>query len=299
MFRSTLLKWVIFSLMTMLFIGVRPGASSSRVSGAIWYVAATGSNVTGDGSDTHPFSTIQHGIDIANDGDTVMVFPGVYRENIDFMGKDIQVGSFWLRTGEQDYILRTVIDGNHSDHAVSFTSGEDFAARLSGFTITRGYAHGAISPDSHGGGIFCMDSNPTLTHLRITGNEADGEGGGLYFAHCSPAIQDVLVTDNRADGGGGLRYSYGSLDLKNVLIAHNWSGSGGAGAQLYHSEGAIQNALIADNIGGAKDGGYRVRRLQPGLNQCHRCWQLDRRSGRGLECILYESAYVGELDRLG
>jgi hypothetical protein len=263
MFHSTLLKWVTASLITMTLIGGWTRTSFSRADANTWYVATHGSDISGDGSQTNPFSTIQHGIDIANDGDTILVFPGVYRENIDFTGKNILVGSFWLITGEEDYILQTVIDGNRNNHTVSFTSGEEAAATLSGFTITRGYAHGTSSPGSHGGGIFCTYSNPTLTHLRVTGNEADGEGGGLYFAHCSPAIRDISVTNNRADGGGGMRYSYGSLDLENVLIAHNWSSSGGAGAQLYHSEGTIKNALIADNTGGAKGGGVQFDGCSP------------------------------------
>ena len=266
MFQSNLFKWMTVSLMIMVFIGGWSGTSFSQAGGTTWYVATGGSDVTGNGSEMNPFSTIQHGMDAASDGDTILVFPGVYRENIDFAGKKILVGSLWITTGEQDYILQTVIDGNRTDHTVSFTSGEDATATLSGFTISRGYAHAAASPGSHGGGIFCMDSNPTLTHLRVTGNEADGEGGGMYFSFCSPAIKDVLVSNNRADGGGGVRYSYGSIDMENVWVAHNWSTMGGAGIQLYHSEGTIKNALIADNTGGDKGGGIQFDGCSPVLS---------------------------------
>jgi hypothetical protein len=265
MLHATLFKWGTAILITMMLIGGWTRASFSQADGKTWYVATVGSDNSGDGSEANPFSTIQHGMDMAGDGDTVLVFPGVYRENIDFAGKNILVSSFYLTTGEEDYILQTVIDGDRNGHTVSFTRGEAANATLNGFTITRGYAHGISSPGSNGGGIFCMYSSPTLTHLRVTGNEADGEGGGLYFAHCSPTMQDVLVTNNRADGGGGLRYSYGSLNLENILIAHNWSSSGGAGAQLYHSEGTIINALIADNTGGAKGGGIQLDGCSPVL----------------------------------
>ena len=37
--------------------------------------------------------TIQAGINAANNGDVVLVSPGMYKENIDFKGKDITVRS--------------------------------------------------------------------------------------------------------------------------------------------------------------------------------------------------------------
>jgi hypothetical protein len=260
---TALLKYGTAILLTMVFIGGWFWTQVGRAQGDTWYVASNGSDVTGDGSPSGPFSTIQHGIDSASDGDTVLVYPGIYRENINFAGKNILVGSLLVATGEQDYILQTIIDGNHTDHVVTFTDGEDATATLTGFTITNGYAHGASSPGYHGGGIFCGYSNPTLTHLKVSGNEATEEGGGLYFDHCSPNIQDVLITNNRAEGGGGIRYSYGNVNLENVLIAHNWGRLGGAGAQLYHSEGTIRNALIADNIGGDKGGGVHFDGCSP------------------------------------
>jgi len=230
-----------------------------------WHIATDGSDSTGDGSEAQPFATIQHGIDMASLGDTVLVHPGIYRETINFIGKNITVGSLFVTTGDEDYILQTIIDGNRDDHVVAFESGEAATARLSGFTITNGYAHGASSSEYAGGGVFCLNSNPTLTHLKVSGNEATNEGGGLYFAHCSSTIKNVIVTNNLSGtgGGGGIRYSYGSVSLENVMVAHNVSRGDAGGIHFYHADGTIRNALIADNSGSTKGGGMHFDGCSP------------------------------------
>ena len=228
-----------------------------------WHVASLGSDITGQGTEASPFATIQHAIDSASDGDTVLVHPGVYTENINFLGKNIIVGSLLVTTGDNSYIQQTVINGNRAGHVITFPGGETAGAALSGFTITNGYSYGEPPLESSGGGISCHMSNPILTSLTVTGNEAVDEGGGLYFDNCSPTIRDVLVANNLSNGGGGIRFSYGSVNLENVVIAYNRATGGGAGIQFYHSEGTITNALIAGNTGNAKGGGMQFDGCSP------------------------------------
>ena len=53
--------------------------------------------------------TIQEGINVAVDADTVLVQPGTYVENINFNGKLITVGSLYLTTQDTTYISTTII----------------------------------------------------------------------------------------------------------------------------------------------------------------------------------------------
>ena len=53
--------------------------------------------------------SIQGGINLAVDGDTVLVDVGTYYENINFNGKNIVVGSLTLTTGDTSYISQTII----------------------------------------------------------------------------------------------------------------------------------------------------------------------------------------------
>ena len=67
-----------------------------------------------------------------------------------------------------------------------FHSGEGQGSTLAAVTITNGYAS-----DGQGGGIKCVQSNPTIATCIITDNTADGWaglGGGIYCEEASPTI---------------------------------------------------------------------------------------------------------------
>jgi len=155
--------------------------------------------------------SIQGGIDMAVDGDTVLVQPGTYLENINFDGKKITVGSLFLTTYEKSYISKTIINGNRRGSVFTFNGGEDSTTVLSGFTITNGAGGagcgGFCSCFYYGGGISCYESSPKLTNLLITGNSG-WAGGGMYLQDSNPKLSNVTITDNNAYMGGGIHFGY-------------------------------------------------------------------------------------------
>ena len=197
------------------------------------------------------YSTIQAGINASTNGDTILVQPGTYIENINYNGKNITVGSLFLTTADTSYISQTVIDGNQNGSVVRFENEEDSTAVLTGFTIKNGYA-------SYGGGIYFYESSPRLTNVTITGNTTYGDGGGIFcWSNSSPSLENVEITNNTADLGGGIYcYDNSSPSLENVTITGNSASSDGGGLYLRgNSSPSLDCITIIHNIAAANGGG--------------------------------------------
>lgn len=190
------------------------------------------------------FSTIQAAISFSSDGDTILVHPGTHFGGVNYIGRDILIGSLFIIDGNEDNISNTIIEGGarRGSNAIIFESGETEAAQLIGFTITGGTA-------GLGGGIHCSSSSsPTLSHLIVTGNHANAEGGGLYCQSSELTITNTIFINNDAEGsGGGLHGDNCTLTMRDVIISENISGGHGAGIYLTGGITDIRNTQIYGN----------------------------------------------------
>src|SRR3984893_10821563 len=100
-------------------------------------------------------ATIQAGINAASGGDTVLVAPGTYVENIDFKGKAITVTSSGGPTN-------TTIDGGQKGIVVNFANNETRASVINGFTITDDGPPLPTQVTFNADGIFVGGANPTI-----------------------------------------------------------------------------------------------------------------------------------------
>ncbi len=216
------------------------------------------------------FTTIQSGLDASAQGDTVLVQPGTYVENIVWPQingiKLIAAGNF----------ANTIIRANTNARAIAISSNGliDTETQICGFTIKEG------SNVSHGAGIYCDGSSPTIVSCKITENStgytAYSSGAGLYCgSDTHHLILDCVFQNNQAGesgmhgmGGGIYCASSSNPTIVNCSFYGNSADDGGAVFYGGESNPELQDCNFQGNF--AENGGaiYTVNQFGTEIVGC-------------------------------
>jgi len=140
------------------------------------------------------YSTIQAAIDVAKDGEVIVVLPGTYRESIRFRGKAITVQS--SDPTDPSVVESTVIEGVDPGFSIIvFAQGETAAATLAGFTIRGGLEY----PPCCGGGIYVREASPTIRNNQLV----DHQGSAIYLVESAAKVADNVFERNANSEPGG------------------------------------------------------------------------------------------------
>lgn len=186
--------------------------------------AAAGRTIYVDDDGTADFSTIQAAIDDSNDGDTIIVQPGLYPESVQFHGKNITLTS----TNPNDFN----VVASTSIKSVWFLGTEDPNCTLTGFKIY----------ERIGGGT--NHTHATISYCLLIGNVISD---GRVISACDGLITNCVIVDNMPRGDlvrDAISGCHGLI--KNCTIAHNILGvwTDGDGTTT------IQNCIIYHNRSG-------------------------------------------------
>ena len=160
--------------------------------------------------------TIQGGIGMALNGDTVLVDTGTYPELLDFQGKLVTVASRFMVNGDTSVIEQTAIDAEGRGNVVTFRRAETRDAVIAGFTIRNGVS-------TNGSGIYCWRASPTICNNIIENNQSSADGGGIFCADSGnyPLIEGNIIRRNSTNTwGGGVYVCDGSSPTieRNIII---------------------------------------------------------------------------------
>lgn len=181
-------------------------------------------------------ATIGAALSAALAGDTILVAPGVYKENLTWPSRD---GIQLIAVAGP---AQTILDGQQQGRVVVFGTGLTRATLLEGFTITGGLMN---TTRNHGAGLY-IQSSVTLRGNVITANVSDGTswnyGGGIHITSgASPLIERNVISKNVCRNGS---WNYGagiyidggavpSIVNNEIIDNQNTAGSRGYGGGIF------------------------------------------------------------------
>jgi len=221
-------------------IGAGFDIGAYEFTGGTRYVATTGDDASNLCLDQQsPCSTVQHAIDVANDGDQVLIASGLYTQSAT-LSKPVSL------TGvNSDTTILHAVAGQRVLTVTGATISNSVV--ISGLTFTDGNA-------TDGGGVY-LDAPLMVLNARFISNTALQSGGGLYASDAVTLTNVAFISNTALQSGGGL-YASEAVTLTNVKFISNTSFDGGGG--IFASMADVAGGYFENNSTSGLDLGIGV-----------------------------------------
>jgi len=197
---------------------------------------------------TGNFTSIQQAYLAAASGDTILVYPGTYYENLDLNipGKNITIASLYLTTQDAAYIHSTVINGSQSGSCIAVRETGQAMVVIDGFTITNG---SGFLPGFTGGGFYFLNTNCHLINCLIQENSAH-YGGGIYASYSNVYLSGTTIRYNHSHFSAGALhiisntvFTFDAISRNNIYLNHSAHGT-----EIYKSHTAPPLHVVVDTF---------------------------------------------------
>lgn len=213
----------------------------SNVFAATNYVSKTGAHIPPFDSWANAATNIQDAVNIASEGDTVLVNDGIY-----YPGNQITVTND-ITIKSVNGAEKTIVDGSFPVQTNRCFYLDGANTIISGFTITNGYIIGV----DDGGGIYCYIGG-TIQNCIISCNTGHRGGGVYYYKNC--IVSNCTISGNSSPYfGGGVYCDEGGMVLNCIISKNSAQHAGGGGFCRLGT--IIQNCTISGNSVTAFGGG--------------------------------------------
>lgn len=230
-------------------LGITFLASLGSADARDWYVSPEGSSEQ-NGSQEQPFVTIQQAMDAVEDGDAVVLLPGIYTGsgNYDIRSSGISVTIRSANPDSWDVTASTVIDPQGAGAVFEFTDGQG-QITIEGLTIRNAEKIYPPYIENFGAAIFGRNVDMVIRRCIFLNCRAGGLGGAVYFDASQADVINCIFAGNTAWNGGALMCDGGSsVNLFQSSIVGNAGQFYGGGVSCeFASSLVIRNSILWDN----------------------------------------------------
>lgn len=260
-------------VLALLWMAGRPALADTTAN--VFYVAPSGNDAPGCGSESAPCQTIQYAVDMASNGDEIRIAAtdnsiyAVYTgtgDNVVELRKSITLrgGYVYMHLINSTWLTSPVpsrIDGEHARRPL-FVSG-DITPSLELLAFQNGQAE-------RGGNVYAENA-----HLRFVGTPimsgTAAYGGGLYLKNCTVSFDVgnldvggllegvsglVPVLNNSAQYGGGVYIESGNPVIAGIALLYNVASEDGGGFYINGGRPTIAGGLVRENRATGRGGGF-------------------------------------------